>query len=245
MTATVHAELRKLLYTRSLWLLLVAGVAISTAATAVLMFAFKAADIPTTLSGHGSLRFGPTNVGLLLVLFGIRVFADETHHHTIGSTFVATPDRLRVLAAKALVAATSAFALCAAIYALVIAVTVAAASARDLSMTMDLAATIALFGRVVLAMTLSSLLGVGLAAAVRNRAIALVGVVVWLALAENIVGTLLRIPGLMPASLMRAVVAGGASGAGALDAPLAALALVAVVAASFAAAVVVLRDDVA
>jgi hypothetical protein len=56
-----------------------------------------------------------------------RRFADETHHHTRASTYVAAPHRRQVLAAKATLAAVIAFAFCIAVFAFVIPVTLISA----------------------------------------------------------------------------------------------------------------------
>jgi hypothetical protein len=91
-------------------------------------------------------------------------------------------------------------------------------------------------------MSLSALLGVGVAATIRNRAVALVGVLIWIAFAEDIVGGLLHIDRYLPAAVAQALVTGG--GAHALDAPLAAAVLVAFTSAGLVSAVVALRQDI-
>jgi ABC-2 type transport system permease protein len=242
MTNTLAAEIKKLRYTRSLWLLAAFGVVISAAAATVMMTSFKAVDIADRLSDHGPLRFGPTNLGLILIIFGVRIVADETHHHTLASTFVGTPDRRRVLAAKAVVAMAVAVAVCVAIYALVLPVTLVALEARGLTMTLDWAATAELFARAVAAMALFAVLGVGIAATIRNRAVALVGILIWLAFAEDIVGGLLHIGRYLPAAATQALGYGG--GADALAAPLAAGVLVACTVGALASAVIALRQDI-
>ena len=85
MNPILRSELRKLRFTRSLSALPLAGIAISVVAATVLITSFKAPDIASRLSDHGPLRFGPTNVGLLLLLFGVRLFTDETNHRTLAS----------------------------------------------------------------------------------------------------------------------------------------------------------------
>lgn len=239
----VRAELRKLRYTRSLLAIPIAGIAVSVAAAAVLVTAIDGSEIAGQLSGHGPLRFGPTNVGLVLVIFAIRLVTDETHHRTLPTTFIANPRRLTVLTAKALLGAACTVAVCVAIYAAVIPTTVIALDARGIPMSHDLAETAALFGRVTAAMTLVTLLGVGVAAAVRDRVVALVACVIWIALAENVVGSLLHIEHYLPTALVSALVE-GTSSAGLSAAP-AAAALSAYVVVAFAAAVVSLRRDIA
>ena len=243
MNATLRAELRKLTRTRSLLAVPVTGLVVAAIGAVVIVSAGKAVDLPTRLSEYAPLRFGPSNFGLLLAVFGVRLFADEVQHHTLAATLIRTPDRRRVLASKLLVAVGVAVAFCALIYLIVIPVTLVGFSMRDLPMTVDLAATAALFGRVVLATVLFTVLGVAVGTAVRNRTVALVGVIVWFALLEDVVGSLLRINRFLPSSAMQSLVSAGPTAA--TTAPVGALLLLAVVAGALLAGVVTLRRDVA
>jgi hypothetical protein len=243
MTA-LRAELRKLRFTRSLWAIPAVGALVSITGSGVVIALLDERELAARLSEHGPLRFGPTNVGLVLLLFGIRLFADETHHHTLGSTYIAVPDRRSVLIAKALVAAGVAVGLCIGVFALVVPITIVGVAARDLPMTIDLAATAGLLARTAAAMTLVSLLGVALAAIVRNRALALVACLAWVALAEDLIGAAFKIPKLLPGSAARAFVA-GTGGPDALGPLAAALVLLAFTVVAAAVAVARLRSDVA
>ena len=243
MRAALHAELRKLRSTRSLLAVLVVGVAIAVIGDVLLLVVGKATDLGPALSQYGPLRFGPSNFGLLLVIFGVRVFADETHHRTLAGTLMRTPNRRQVLVAKAVVAAAGAVAFCGAVYVLVVPVTLVGLRFRDHSMVLDVGNTVALFGRVTLAMVLLTTLGVVLGAALRDRTVALVAVVVWFALGEDLVGALLEIERFLPGAATQALVSGAAVGDP--SAPMAALLLVAVGAAAAGAAVFSLRRDIA
>lgn len=244
MRTAVLAELRKLRLTRSLWAVLVAGAVLSVVGAALVIGFFNSQDLAERLSVHGPLRFGPTNVGLILLVFAIRVFADETHHHTLASTYIATPQRRRVLVAKAIVAASGAIAFCVVVFALVIPITLIGISLRDIPMTVDIAATGGLLLRTTVAMTLMAVIGVALAAMVRNRTVILVVSLAWLSLGENLAGALLRIPELLPGAAVRALVS-GTGGRDALSAEPAGLVLLAVATAATLAALARLNDDVA
>jgi ABC-2 type transport system permease protein len=241
MNASLRAELRKLRYTRSLLAVPVVAVLVSAAATTVLMTWIEPTDISDRLSTHGPLRFGPTNIGLVLLIFGVRVFADEVQHGTLTPTLLAAPHRHRLLASKAIVCVGVAIATCTAVWAAVLPISAAGVAGRDLEMTVDLGATAALFGRGLAAMVLLCLLGVAFAAAVRNRTVALVAGIVWVALAEAVVGGLLRIREYLPASAVRSLVAGGAPDLGALSS---AAVLTCWTMTAYAAAVIALRRDV-
>jgi ABC-type transport system involved in multi-copper enzyme maturation permease subunit len=243
MTASLRAELRKLTRTRSLVAVPVAGLVIAALGTIVFIAAGKATEIPARLSEYGPLRFGPSNFGLLLAIFGVRLFADESQHHTLAATLIRTPNRLRVLAAKVLVAVGVAAAFCGAVYLIVIPTTLVGLSIRGLTMTVDVAASAALFGRVVVATVLLTVLGVAVGTAVRNRTAALVGMIVWFTLAEDLIGGLLHVKRFLPSAAMRSLVS--ASPSALTTAPVGAMLLLSVVAAALLAAVVALSRDVA
>ena len=223
MTAAVRAEARKLRSTRSLLAVLVIGLLLAVVGNALLLAVGKPADIGRSLPHYGPLRLGPSNFGLLLVVFGVRVFADETQHRTLAGTLMRTPSRLRVLLAKATVAAAAAAGFCVVTYALVVPSTIVGLRLRDLSMDYDAAATVALLGRVTLAMVLLTTLGVAIGAALRERTAALVAVVVWFALGEDLFGALLDIERFLPGAATQSLVAASASSA--TSAPVAALLL--------------------
>lgn len=238
MSATFRAELRKLRYTRSLLAVPLAGLIVSVAAATVLMAWIESSAISDRLSDHGPLRFGATNLGLVVFVFGARLFADETHHHTYTSTLLAQPRRSRVLLAKSVIAAGASLALTLAVWALVLPVTAAGVAGRDLTMVVDVSATLALLGRAAAAMVLIALLAVAVAVAIGNRTVALVAGIVWIALVEDIAGAVLRNPELLPADAVDRLVAG--------TSPIAAAAVLAGwTALAHLVAVVSLRRDVA
>lgn len=240
MSALVRAEIRKLQWTRSLWLLPVIGVVLSVVAAGVAIVVLRPNEIAQRLSEHGPLRFGATNVGLVLALLGIRLFGDEVQHHTLASTFIRVPSRLRVLVVKAGLAAVVALLVTTVIYALTIVPTVVVADRRNLSMAVDGAATAWLFVRTSAAMLVLALIGVAFAAATRNRTVALLAYLLWITLGETIAGGLTKAPEYMPGALVRAVVSDtGTPGAAAAFALL--LGLTALL---FGFAIVSLRRDV-
>jgi ABC-2 type transport system permease protein len=243
MRSELHAELRKLRLTRSLWAIPVAGAALFTVVSALVISLMKPDELAERLSEHGPLRFGPTNVGLLLLVLGIRLFADETHHRTLASTYVAAPRRRRVLGAKLSTAAALAVAYCAVTFALIVPITLIGAGVRDLPLDSDLTATMGLFARTTFAMALTGVIGVALGALGRNRAVVLVGSLAWLSLGENLAGALLKIPELLPGATIRAIVS-GADGPDALSALGARALLLAFAVVATVAAMTRLDDDV-
>ncbi len=244
MSAAIRAELRKFRTTRSLWAVPAAGLAVAVIGVGLFLTVARPEDVADRLSEQGPLRFGPSNFGLLLVIFGVRLFGDETHHRTMASTFVRTPDRFRVLTAKVTLAVATAVAFCAAVYAAVVPVLIVGIPARDLPLAVDLTATTALFGRVALAMVLAALLGTVVGAAIRNRAAALVAALAWFALAEDLLGALLHVKRFLPGATLTGLVTNHA-GPDVLAAPQAAAVLAATAAGLILVAAGLLRRDVA
>jgi ABC-type transport system involved in multi-copper enzyme maturation permease subunit len=198
MVRLVRAEFAKLLSTR-LWLLLLLATMALTALFASLNIAFN--DDPDTLapplaSAAGQrLLFGTSAGGaqtLVAVLAAIGITA-EYRHRTAATTFLATPYRGRVVAAKLIT-----YGLVGAGYAVVcIAVVIAIGwpwmVARGIDPTLTGNGVPATLAGVVAAVALFALLGVGLGALVRDQVAAVVGLLVYLFVAEPIVT---RIPAL-------------------------------------------------
>lgn len=244
MSTTWRAEVRKLRYTRSLWAVPVIGALVSVGGAGLFISFLEAADLADRLSEHGPLRFGPTNTGLILAILAIRIVGDEDHHGTLPATYIGTPERVRVLAAKAAIATATTVAFCVAVLGAILAVTLIGIEVRDLPMTIDAGATAALFARTTLAMSLLAMLGAAVATAIRNRTVVIVGVLLWLILLEDLFGSLLKIPELLPGATVQALVSAD-GGPEALAAAPAAAVLAGFVAAALAVAAVSVRRDVA
>ena len=206
MSAVTRAEIRKLRFTRSLWALPAFGLGVAVVGSVLLVAVGKATDIPARLSLFGPLRFGPTNFGLLLFVFGVRVFGDETQHRTLSATYVTTPDRRRVVAAKAMVAGATTMLFCAAADAVTIAITAVGLAARDLPMSYDAAASALMLLRVLLTMVTLAVIGVGVGVSFRNRSVAMVAAIVWFALGESLLGGLLHITRFLPGAAVSGAV---------------------------------------
>lgn len=196
MTRLIRAEFTKLRTTR-----LVYGVTAAMAAFAVLTVAANATDRqgapPLSADSFPTFVAGPTTLlaGAALLL-GILGMAGEFRHQTVTQTFLVTPDRGRVVAAKLVAYPLAGIALALSI--LVFTATVAAGWLAAKGITPSLLD--ARLGRVlvgaVLAAGLCGLVGVGVAALVRNQVAALVGVLVWVLVVEGLLMSLLNAPSL-------------------------------------------------
>jgi len=196
MIRLVRAELTKLATTR-----LVYGTAAVLAAFAVLTVAANSSDRqgapPLSADSLAMLVGGPvTLLSGAALLLGILGMTTEFRHHTVTQTFLVTPDRGRVVAAKLVAYPLAGIGLALTILAFTAAVAAGWLAAKGITPSL----LDARLGRVllgaVLAAGLCGLVGVGVAALVRNQVAALVGVLVWVAVVEGLLMTLLNDPGL-------------------------------------------------
>ena len=133
------------------------------------------------------------------LLLGILGMAGEFRHQTVTGTFLVTPKRGRVVAAKLIAYPLAGIALTLTILAFTAAVATGWLAAKGITPSLHEPVAHAL-GHVllgaVLAAGLCGLVGVGVAALVRNQVAALVGVAVWALLVEGLLMSLLNAPSL-------------------------------------------------
>jgi ABC-2 type transport system permease protein len=198
MIRLVRAEFTKLATTR-----LIYGLAAALAAFAVLTVVgnviiageqgdpLSAYSLPVLVAGPVTLLSGAA------LLLGILGMATEFRHQTVTQTFLVTPDRGRVVAAKLVAYPLAGIALTLTILAFTAAVAAGWLAAEGITPSLVGAVGVAL-GQVllgaVLAAGLCGLVGVGVAALVRNQVAALVGVAVWALVVEGLLMSLLQAP---------------------------------------------------
>jgi ABC-2 type transport system permease protein len=196
MIRLIRAELTKLATTR-----LIYGLAAAMAAFAVLTVAANILDRqgapPLSADHFPMLVAGPvTLVSGAALLLGILGMTGEFRHQTVTQTFLVTPDRGRVVAAKLVAYPLAGIALALAILAFTAAAATGWLAAKGITPSL----ADARLGRVllgaVLAAGLCGLVGVGVGALVRNQVAALVGVAVWVLLVEGLLMSLLNAPSL-------------------------------------------------
>ena len=199
MTRLVHAELLKLRTTRTTIVLLALAAAGTAALVAVVLLLAGRPGQPAL--GADALRqlvLVPAQpLTLAALVLGILGMAGELRHGTATSTFLVTPARGRVVAAKLAAAAIVGLAMAWLSSAAVLAVglpwlraegiEVAVADPGLAARVAGLAGTVALF----------AVLGVGLAALLRNQVAAvIVGLLWWTQMIEQLLVGVLRQPGL-------------------------------------------------
>lgn len=133
---------------------------------------------------------------LLLGVVGAVSISAEFAYGTIRPTFAATPRRMRVLVAKAVVIALFAFVAEALVVVICYLLSSAIATSRgaSLSLSSDVQARSALIGIVVFAIIVS-LLGLGLGMVIRNTPASVAVLILWPLVAENIIRVVLSAAG--------------------------------------------------
>ena len=199
MTRLVHAELLKLRTTRTTIVLLALAAAGTAALVAVVLLLAGRPGQPAL--GADALRqlvLVPAQpLTLAALVLGILGMAGELRHGTATSTFLVTPARGRVVAAKLAAAAIVGLAMAWLSSAAVLAVGLPWLRAKGIQVAVadpglaarvaGLAGTVALF----------AVLGVGLAALLRNQVAAvIVGLLWWTQMIEQLLVGVLRQPGL-------------------------------------------------
>jgi ABC-2 type transport system permease protein len=171
MTALLHAELIKLRTTRTF-----AAVAAAALALSLLVVILR-----TTLDGglagqDAHSLFGGNVTGLFILLLGAIGITGEWRHRTIATSVLAAPDRVRLLAAKAL-----SYAAAGAVLALVTTAATMLVGTLILwgsgEMTLGLVELDVLWRNLAIAALLGAL-GVGVGALVRNQIVAVTGLLV-------------------------------------------------------------------
>jgi hypothetical protein len=244
--ALIRTEIFKLRTARSTWGFLLGGLALAallgaaTSATAGkdAAAALGAADNVANILGVSALP------GVVMLILGVLATAGEYRHRTITQTFLTTPVRRRVLAAK--LAALTLVALPVAVGLMGVALLAAlprlltAADAIDL-LNSEVVQTV---GGNLLAAVLLGVLGAGLGALLRNQLATVILVAGWSLVGEGILSIIAGQDAVrwFPGGAAQSVIAGGD---GALALLPAALALATYAAVLAAASLLTLRRDVA
>jgi ABC-type transport system involved in multi-copper enzyme maturation permease subunit len=127
---------------------------------------------------------GTSIAALFAALLGALSITSEHRHGTIRPTFLATPRRERVMAAKAAVSALAGLGVGLLAAALTAGVEAAGLAARGVHIALDAGEYAQLLAGGALAGALFAAIGVGVGAVVRNQVPALVGLCVWLLFVE-------------------------------------------------------------
>ena len=209
LTTAIRAEVLKLRTVRGPWLLLAAGPVLVIAGISGLVVSGGDLHNPATQAKALS-HVGLTSIFALA--FGILAVAGEYRHKTITDTYLSTPARGRVVAAKLLVYAV--FGALAGVIATLVGLGVTAAwwSDKGASFAVGDTAMWATAGGGIAWNAAFAAMGVGVGALIRNLAGAIAAALAWIALIEGIVGQLIgNLARWLPFYAGQALGAGGTS----------------------------------
>ena len=190
MIRLVRAEWTKLFTTR-VWLGLLLGSCLLVGGFSALVTAFAGAD-ESGLPAVGTAEFEQvalaqaTGAAALFLILGIIGMTQEYRHRTATPTFLTTPRRWRVVAAKIVAYALAAVPLALVVLAVNVLVVSVYAGARGAapSVNGDNLEVLATSG---LALVIYALMGVGIGALVKNQVGAIVGALVYLFVVEGLI----------------------------------------------------------
>lgn len=190
MNALLRAELLKLRTTRTFRRLMLALAAVVAATVVVPVAAaplhtgrFALADAfaqRTLLSGAAIAA------GVFALVLGVLGFAGEYRHGTVTPTLLVTPNRRRVILAKAITYTVAGFTLGAATSLVGLIVILFGLHARGVPLVLSTPDLVAIIVGGIGYVGLAALLGLGVGAAVRDQVAALVGILVLFFVVENV-----------------------------------------------------------
>ena len=184
MSALVRSELLKVRTTRGWWaylivIVLLAGIAV-------------AGDIGSTEADRSTLDFQLGLVetagiaALLAIILGITITTAEFRHGTITPTFLASPQRERVIGSKAVASAIVSLVFAILAFVVVLAVAVPWLTIIDAELHFGDGEVATRVAKALLLVVLWGLLGVAIGAIVHSQVAALVGTLLWVFLGETL-----------------------------------------------------------
>jgi ABC-type transport system involved in multi-copper enzyme maturation permease subunit len=184
--AQLRAEVFKLATTRTARTLLVALVGLSLLVVCLHVFALGAADLSQAVNQPKIFGWGTTLGTLFGALTGAIGVTSEFRYGTIRTTLLASPDRSRLVAAKAGAAALGGLLVGLLAAGLVAAIGSAGLALRGIPITLSGGDFARMLAGGAVAAALWAVIGTGLGALVRGQIVAVAGLCVWLLLIENI-----------------------------------------------------------
>lgn len=180
----IHAELLKLRTTRAFWAYIAAALAFVPVSIALSITTASDTAPLTSSEGLRGVISAASAGGLLVLLIGITMMAGEFRHNTATTTFLITPVRNRVIAAKVAAGTIVGLVLAAASSVLTLAVALPWLAARDIDVSLlsgDVGVPV--LGAFI-ATGLAAAVGIGLGALMPNQTLAITVVVVWTSIVE-------------------------------------------------------------
>ena len=187
MIDTIRSEFLKIRTTRTAGglfagLLLLAGLAMwGTLANAT------PAELGLALSSTQVITGVLVVIPVFVLVLGIRSFTDEVRHGSIVPTFLATPDRRRVLGAKLIVITAISAVFTIAALGLGIGAAAGYFATQSISLAIAWGAFAVLMGKALVLSALWATIGIAVGAVIRQQVAAIVGTLAWLFVGEALV----------------------------------------------------------
>jgi ABC-2 type transport system permease protein len=178
MRSLIRAELLKLHTTRMFWGYMAAAVGFVPVSIALAMASGTGAASLESSEGLRNVLSAASAGSLLVLLVGISLVTGEFRHNTVTTTFLVTPRRGRVLAAKLGAGAVVGVGVAVAASLLTLAVGLPWLAARNVDVSLGVDVGAPLLGGLV-STVLAAVSGVGLGALMRNQTLAITVVLVW------------------------------------------------------------------
>jgi ABC-2 type transport system permease protein len=188
MTRLIRTEWLKLATTRGPWAVITGVIALTALITPFAMADIGYGDASRAADAREALAIGPGFLSaLMLLLIGALAAAGEFHHRSIVTTYLITPRRGRVLAAKLVAHATLGAVVAAIGVAISFPIVLLMARGEHLTVASD-GHLVALAAAMVAVGALSSLVGVAIGSILRHQTAAIVVILVWTLLVEKLFG---------------------------------------------------------
>jgi ABC-type transport system involved in multi-copper enzyme maturation permease subunit len=179
------SEVRKMRSTRTNLGLLAGMVGLTLLSVLVNGFVLSVAELRGHDNQHALLSAG-TSGALFAALIGVMAITSEFRHGTIRSTFVVTPDRSRVIAAKVIASLLMGIAFGLVAIGLSFGVGYAILASRGIDLALDTRHVLLLVFGTLLMTALWAALGVGLGAVIKNQVFAVLGLIMWAFVIDNL-----------------------------------------------------------
>jgi ABC-2 type transport system permease protein len=201
------SELRKMRSTRTNIGLLAGMVALILLTVLLNGFIPTKHELATHDNQHALLSAG-TSAALFAALIGVMAITSEFRHGTIRPTFVVTPQRTRVIAAKVVASLLMGAVFGLAAIALSLGVGYAILGIRDIPVELGAGHLVWLMLGTPAMTAAWAALGVGLGAVLRNQVFAVIGLIIWTMVIDNLLrGLVPSIGGYTPVGASAALVA--------------------------------------
>jgi ABC-type transport system involved in multi-copper enzyme maturation permease subunit len=186
MIGQLRSELFKQRTTRTSRTLLLSMVGLVVLVVCLHVFSIKAADLSQAVNQPKVFGWGTTIGALFAGLIGAIGVTGEFRHGTIRPTLLVSPDRSRVIAAKAAAAALTGAGIGVVAAGLVAAVGAIGFASRGIAITLSGGDFAQMLAGGAAASALWAVIGTGVGTLVRSQIAAVAGLCVWLLLIENI-----------------------------------------------------------